>query len=76
VQEKLNYWLSVTDFDISEKVSEVTNIYNVLNIKNQAEALMENYFQKCFDEIESLSLAAEKKEILSAFFKELTERES
>jgi geranylgeranyl diphosphate synthase, type II len=76
VQEKLNYWLSATDFDISDKVNEVTNIYNVLNIKSQVEALMENYFQKCFDEIESLSLPAEKKQILTAFFKELTERES
>lgn len=76
IQEKLNYWLSATDFNISEKVSEVTNIYNLLNIKSQVEALMENYFQKCFVEIESLSLPAEKKEILAAFFKELTDRES
>lgn len=76
IQEKLNYWLSAADFNISEKVSEVTNIYNLLNIKSQVEALMENYFQKCFVEIESLSLPAKKKKILAAFFKELTDRES
>jgi geranylgeranyl diphosphate synthase, type II len=75
-QEKLNYWLNAKDFDNSEKVSEVTNIYNVLNIKVQVEALMENYFQKCFLDIESLSLPAEKKQVLTTFFKELTERES
>lgn len=76
VQEKLNYWIAATDFDKTEKVNEVTNIYNLLNIKEQVEALMENYFQKCFDEIESLSLPSEKKQILTKFFKELTERES
>jgi geranylgeranyl diphosphate synthase, type II len=76
IQEKLNYWLTAENFDKQEKVSEVTNIYKVLQIKEQTEAVMNTYFEKCFDGIESLTLPEDKKRTLKAFFGELTQRES
>jgi geranylgeranyl diphosphate synthase, type II len=76
VQEKLNYWLTATQFDNIEKIKEVTDIYNVLNIRPQAESMMNDYFQKCFDEIDNLSLSDEKKKSLITFLRELTQRES
>lgn len=76
LREKLNFWLQAKDFDNNLKVQEVTDIYNILQIKEQTEVIMNSHFTACFDEIESLNLAKEKKEILTDFFKKLTERES
>jgi geranylgeranyl diphosphate synthase, type II len=72
----LNNWISAINFENNEKVLAVTQIYNALNIRQQAEVLMNEYFQKCFDDIESLALPASDKLILNNFFKELTQRES
>jgi geranylgeranyl diphosphate synthase, type II len=76
VEEKLNYWLAAETFDPTEKVNEVRNIYNVLNIRPQVDALMDSYFEKCFAEINLLTVADEKKAALINFFTELTKRES
>ena len=73
--ENLNKWISTKTFDKAEKVDAVTNIYNSLNIKQNVEVVMNGYFEKCFDDIESLSLPVDKKEILTTFFKELTLRQ-
>ncbi len=76
VGAKLQNLISADSFDKVEKVQEVTSIYNSLDIKGQVEITMNSYFQKCFDEIETLSLPTDKKEVLTNFFKELTQRES
>lgn len=76
IKEKLNYWTAAKSFENAEKVREVTEIYNVLNIKGQVEILMNEYFEKCFLAIETLSLPMEKKQILKTFFVDLTKRES
>lgn len=76
VGAKLQNLISAISFDKVEKVEEVTSIYNSLDIKGQVEITMNSYFQKCFDEIETLSLPTDKKEVLTNFFKELTQRES
>jgi geranylgeranyl diphosphate synthase, type II len=76
VDEKLKYWLEAERFDAKEKVNEVTDIYNTLNIRPQVEALMDNYFEKCFAEIALLSISEDKKESLIRFFANLTKRES
>jgi geranylgeranyl diphosphate synthase type II len=76
VEVKLQNLISATEFDKVEKVQEVTAIYNSLHIKEQVEIAMNSYFQKCFDEIETLSLPQNKKNLLTNFFKELTQRES
>ena len=73
--EELNRWIFGKTFDKAEKVASVTAIYNSLNIKQKVEDVMNGYFEKCFDEIESLSLTVEKKTILTTFFKELTLRQ-
>jgi geranylgeranyl diphosphate synthase, type II len=76
VAEKLNNWLEIDKFDISEKVKEVTNIYNTLNIRPQVEAVMDNYFENCYSGIFQLSISQDKKDSLRQFFAELTKRES
>ena len=76
LNEKLNYWLQLTDFESAQKVQEITEIYNVLQIKEQATSEMNKYFNASFSEIESLLIPIEKKQKLKEFFKELTQRES
>jgi geranylgeranyl diphosphate synthase type II len=76
IKEKLQNLISATEFDKVDKVQEVTAIYNSLHIKEQVEIAMNSYFQKCFDEIETLSLPTDKKDILTNFFRDLTQRES
>jgi geranylgeranyl diphosphate synthase type II len=76
IKEKLQNLILAIEFDKVEKVQEVTAIYNSLHIKEQVEIAMNSYFQKCFDEIETLSLPTDKKDILTNFFRELTQRES
>lgn len=76
LNEKLNNWLQLTDFDSAQKVQEITEIYNILQIKEQATSEMNRYFNACFSEIEGLQIPIEKKQKLKEFFKELTQRES
>lgn len=75
-KEKLNYWLSVKNFDKEEKVKAVTDIYNVLGIKELAESKMHDYFKEGFEQYASIKTANELayQNILN-LTKDLVERE-
>lgn len=75
-QLELNSWLSAETFNKTEKVKNVTEIYNSLKIKEKVEVVANNYFHECFQEIENLNCSASKKASLITFFDELTQRES
>jgi geranylgeranyl diphosphate synthase, type II len=75
-KEKLNYWLSAQSFENDTKVKSVTEIYNSLNIREKVSMVADSYFEKCFQEINSLHLENDKKQILIGFFNALTQRDS
>ncbi len=73
---ELDKWLNVSNFDAQEKVKAVTDIYNQLNIKAQAENLMNDYFDKAFAHIQNLNAPTESKAILHDFATWLIDREN
>lgn len=74
-KEELKNWLTVHDFNKAEKVKSVTDIYDLLNIRQLTEHKIEEYFARGFDALERLHLPKDKKAPLRAFFKDLIERE-
>jgi geranylgeranyl diphosphate synthase type II len=49
--ERLNYWLHVREYEKSEKVEAVTDIYNQMNIRLLCENKMKSYFEQGFDQL-------------------------
>src|SRR5690554_6404764 len=52
--DELVYWGSAKEFDKAEKVLAVTSIYDSLGIKNLAEAKIEAYFEKGFEQLRDI----------------------
>jgi geranylgeranyl diphosphate synthase type II len=75
-KEALEKWLSAKEFDAVQKVKAVTEIYNDLNIRQQAETLMSDYFDRAFACIELLNAPASSKAVLRDFATWLISRES
>lgn len=76
IRKSLNYWVLASEFDKEQKVEAVTAIYNQLDIKTQAEAKMNEYFEKGLEALKQLSVSEEKKIPLYEFAAYLMERES
>lgn len=72
---QLAHWLSLKEFDKAEKVAAVKDIYSHLNIKQLAEAKMDEYFRKGFENLAAIKGDASQKELLSDFFHYLIKRE-
>lgn len=53
-KSELNSWLSKENFDTSEKVAAVTELYNSLQIRALAEAKMNEYFDKAFSVLDQI----------------------
>ena len=53
--EELSYWLDQLDFDKEMKVNAVKAIYEKLGIKALTEAKMNSYFEKGFQQLESIN---------------------
>lgn len=53
--EELSYWLDQIDFDKEMKVNAVKAIYEKLGIKALTEAKMNSYFEKGFQQLESIN---------------------
>jgi len=57
-------WLNKKEFDASEKINAVLNIYNQLNIKELTQQKIETYFQKCSTEFAQISIEDYRKQSL------------
>lgn len=55
-------WIGKTEFDVSEKVTSVTAIYNELGIKEITESHIEKYYQSAIKNLNDMDLPEEKKE--------------
>lgn len=64
VKTELIGWLNKKEFNSSEKIKEVLNIYNQLNIKELTEQKIETYFQKCRTVFNEISIEESRKKHL------------
>jgi geranylgeranyl diphosphate synthase type II len=74
--DKLNDWLDAKEFDAAEKVKEVTAIYVQLGVKEDAESLMNEYFEAGLLSLNKLDADRLKIGSLKKFTKSLIEREN
>lgn len=67
---QLEHWIARKDFDAAEKIAAVTNIYNVLGLKELSEAKMQTYYVEGMKNLAALSVSEERLAVL----KEVTSR--
>ncbi|WP_448530153.1 polyprenyl synthetase family protein [Raineya sp.] len=76
IKDELLYWLSLKEFSPQEKIKAVTEIYNLLGIKEKTEKLIDSFFQKAFDSLAEMQVSEGAKEKLRNFMTWLIEREN
>lgn len=74
-QQKLSYWLNQKQFNATEKVKAVTEIYTQLGLREEVEMQIQSYFDRAFAGMEALNLPQEKKNTLLRFMAGLVDRE-
>ncbi|WP_436514616.1 polyprenyl synthetase family protein [Ekhidna sp. To15] len=74
-RKEMDKWLSVQDFDITEKVDAIKNIYGELGIFEMTQQKMNGYYDQAFALLNSLDARAEGKKALTDFFEKLMKRE-
>lgn len=67
--------IGAEEFDHSEKIKAVKNIYNELNLKTITEKLAENYYIAALEKLDAVNLSKERKRELTALAKDLMNRE-
>ncbi|MDT8308487.1 MAG: polyprenyl synthetase family protein, partial [Bacteroidales bacterium] len=72
-KELLYYWLQQNDKD-SEKIKEVKNIYNRLNIKEVTEQRIEDLYKQAMAYLEQVNVSPDRKSGLVDFAKSLKVR--
>jgi geranylgeranyl diphosphate synthase type II len=72
---ELNNWLTMQLFDVSEKVTAVTGIYNELQIRKYAEEAMHTFADKAFKALDNINLPEERRQYLRQFADSLLVRE-
>lgn len=75
IKKELDYWLGLKEFDKSEKVKAVTEIYNQLHIKELTQAKIDEYFKLGFEQLEKLDAQENRKQFLKGFVEEILNRE-
>ena len=74
-KQELDNWLEKNVFDIPEKVSAITNIYNALGVRTSAENEVQHYAERAFEALANIDLPAAAKEYLREFADSLMIRE-
>ncbi|MDG2369479.1 MAG: polyprenyl synthetase family protein [Flavobacteriales bacterium] len=67
--------LNNLDLSNEEKVKQVSNIYNQLNVKSLSSILQNDYYNKALNAIQGLSISTKNKNILFSFAENLMKRE-
>jgi len=73
-KESLNSWLNKENYKSEEKVKAVTAIFTDLKVKEQADAVMWEYYEKSINFLNKINLPEENKAYLLDFAKTLIER--
>jgi geranylgeranyl diphosphate synthase type II len=79
-QNDLQNWINKKEFDEdyneTEKVKAVTELYNKLNIRALTEQKMNEYFEESYQTLDNLSVRHEnQKQFLTQFLREIQERQ-
>jgi len=74
-RDTLDHWLNLTEFDHSEKIEAVTEIYDQLNIRSLTEEKISQFFEKGLSNLEKIPVKEEQKEDLKSFASMLMRRE-
>ncbi len=72
---ELTNWLQKKEFDSSEKINAIKNIYDELGVKNATETKMNEYFDISLQSLNQLNVEQQKKLPLLAFTNELINRD-
>jgi geranylgeranyl diphosphate synthase type II len=75
-RKKLDYWLTAVDYDNNQKVAEVTQVFQELNLETLANQKINQYFEKCHIALNHLSVDEIKKTELKEFMDYLINREN
>lgn len=76
VREDLLYWINIVDFNESDKIEAVKNIYDKLKLKERTEHLIRDYYKKSINYLNQLNLETGKKVILQSVAEQLMSRNS
>jgi geranylgeranyl diphosphate synthase type II len=76
VKQELEHWYSSKVFDETEKVSAVRNLFDVLQIRQETEMRMDDYYNAALASLEDVSFDTSYKEQLVAMAGALMQRES
>lgn len=74
-KQQLEYWIEAQEFDRSEKVNAVTEIYTRLGIDTLAKERIDKYFTSALDNLDAISAPAERKAELLSFVQQMMRRE-
>ena len=74
-RQQLEYWIEAQEFDRSEKVNAVTEIYRRLGIDTLAKERIDKYFTSALDNLDAISAPAERKAELLSFVQQMMRRE-
>lgn len=72
----LTKWVKATDFDRNEKVAAVTELYNVIGIRQLCEQKIEQYYQESLVFLDKVHVSEERKTYLKAYAAEMMKRQS
>ncbi len=72
---ELEEWINKTEFDKKGKVKAVMEIYDRLNIREQAETLKDKYYDKALTSLNAVNVSDDRKEVLINFGRFLMDRE-
>ena len=76
MEQQLQSWIELKEFNGEEKVKGVTEIYNSLGIKELAEVKMNEYFESAHSSLRKLDAPMQRKSMLKEFAESLIGRES
>ena len=74
-RQQLEYWIEAQEFDRSEKVNAVTEIYTRLGIDTLAKERIDKYFTSALDNLDAISAPPERKAELLSFVQQMMRRE-
>lgn len=74
-RQQLEYWIEAQEFDRSEKVNAVTEIYTRLGIDTLAKERIDKYFTSALNHLDAISAPAERKSELLSFVQQMMRRE-
>jgi geranylgeranyl diphosphate synthase type II len=72
---ELDYWMNATDTNPQNKIDAVKEIYDQLHVRQQAEKVMNSYFDNAFAALTAANLAPERAQRLRSFAQSVIERE-